>query len=82
MRMKILILGMLVIFLFGLFTDILVLCIPLDIAILSVYLLLKYFSRNTEYKKKVSIAQDFLSHKYGEKMGNYVLKESIKRRMK
>ena len=80
--MKILIFGMLLIFLFGLFTDILILCIPLDIAILSAYILKKYFSRNTVYKNKVSVAQDFLIHKYGDKMGKYILNETIKRRQK
>lgn len=80
--LKLLIFGMLLIFMFGLLTDILVLCIPLDIAIFSIYILSKYFSKNTSYKKKVSVAQDFLKHKYGEKMGNYILKEGIKRRMK
>lgn len=71
---------MLFIIIFGIVTWTFYLCLFIDMTILCLIMLYKFFVRNNEYKHKVSIAQDFLSHKYGDKMGKYILKESIRRK--
>ena len=79
---KLIILGIIFIILFGIFTHTLEICIFLCFGLFVIYLLYKIFTKNNPYKKKLSVAQDFLKHKYGEKMGNYILHQILNERKK
>ena len=80
MKAKLMFLGMLFILLFGFITRTIGLCITINLGILVLYVLFKYSNRNNVYKHKINVAEDFLKHKYGEKMGEYIMKETLKKK--
>lgn len=77
---KLLVLGMIFIILFGIFTNTLEGCMCLCFGIFVLWLLYKIFTKNNQFKYKISVARDFLKYKYGEKMGNYILQQTLNER--
>lgn len=82
MNKKYIILGVVFFVLLGIFTGTGAFCISLCFGIFFMYLVYKFLTKGITYKEKISVAQDFLKHKYGEKMGNYILKETLNERQK
>jgi len=52
------------------------------IIILSGYIIFKIITGNKILKKKKEIMKDYLTHEYGEKMGNYILNKVMEKRKK